>query len=592
MAENTERQLIESINAQKKMKQKTPKGFGKVMNTDKAEKDTDLPLSTTIKITDSVETNTEKTEAVDDASKINNAELTKLVNSLLEPLKKDLEQTKKDKEAAEVALKEAKEAADNAIKESKESAEKALKESEERLEAIKSDLSVAKNSATILEDLGKLMGKSFDAAPQQLQVLGEGSQQMRDYEKLLNQASGELVNSAFGFVSQKDLRSANQYWAKNKQAISEGVEKVLKDAGFLQGANHITNAPTVVSDIPSVAFQHLSNFVRENTFDDLVHSQFFTRAVKTGTSPSLNTSIPNYPFNTRPTTKESRQLTPGVAIFNSSNPVTERQVLLTIEELGLGKDTDNQPLGLTSFVTAFSMQDLEALITRNLGYDYNAYLDLRAYTEWFGASTIIYPGQIGGLITASGDLTANDGLISRSFLINLSAFMKANRFATFMGGFYGYMHNPGSWAQYASELSTQERFVEPEQKDLVSKLLQTENNGMGGVVSGFKGIHDGFMHFMTNSYGVGAAGSTGATEITVGGSPVIYDSNFAFGSETIAEATALPVEIRSSEITDYNRRSSFIWYSHQGFVDLNVNADAATGKERRVVQVRNRRTIG
>jgi hypothetical protein len=593
MSEINEQQLIESINKKKIMVNKSAKGFGKVLDS----KANDSGLSSTVRITDNAKPseNSETPESSEkeevnqgDAEKpevtvsLDNKAVTELINSLLEPLKKDLEESKKDKEAAEKALTEAKDASDKELAAIK----KALAESQK-------DVETASKSANILEDLGKLMGKSISSdASQPLHVLGEGSQEMRNYEKHINQADSKLVESAFGYVAQKDLRSANQYWCKNRKQISEGVEAVLKNAGFLQGGNRILNAPTVVSDIPSVAFTHLSNFIRENTFDDLVHPQFFTRGVAPGTPPKLNTAIPNYPFNARPSTVASRQLTPGVDIYNGSNPVTERNILLTIEELGVGKDVNNQPLGLTSFVNAFSMADLESIITRNLGYDYNSYMDLRAYTEWFGASTILYPGQTGNIVTASGSLTANDGVLSRAFLINLNAFMKSNRFATFMGGYYGYMHNPGSWAQYAAQLTTQERFVDSAQTDLVSRMIQVENNGMGGVVSGFKGLHDGFMHFMTNSYGVGAAGSTGATSITVATVPTTYDSNFAFGSETIAEATALPVEIRSNEVNDYGRRSSWIWYSHQGFASMNVNANATTGTERRVVQVRNRRTIG
>jgi hypothetical protein len=576
MSDLTEKDLIKEINSKKTSSNASFKGFGKTTQSKTFD-------NATIKVTDSLEAPEESKPVVlsVETSGISEEAIKNLINSTIEPLKADLESTRGELKNSQEAL--------EVIKSEKEATEKALQESKEAAEKLAKELVDSQKNSKTLEDLSKLMGKSLSDSAQPLTVLGDGSQEMRNYQKLLDTADTKMVSASVGYVQQKDLRSATQYWKKNKQAIGEGVEAVLRNSGFLQGGNRILNAPTLVTDIPSVALTHLSNYIRENTYDDLVHNQFFTRGVAPGTPPNLNTAMPNYPYAARPTTVASRQLTPGTAIFNDSDPVTERLALITIEELGLGKDTNSRPIGLTNFVQAFSMVDLENIIQRNLAYDYQAYLDLRAYSLWFAASTILYPGQTGNLITNSASLVANDGLITRKFFINLNAFMKANRFATFQGGYYGYMHTPGSWAQYTAELSTQERFVSENDSRLVSKMLQIENDGYGGVVQGFKGLHDGFMHFMTNSYGVGTPGSTGVTNVTVATVPTAFESNFAFGSDSIAEATALPVEIRKNEVTDYRRRDAYIWYSHQGFTDLNVNVDNTTGKERRVVQVRNRR---
>lgn len=577
MPDFTEKDLIKEINSKKSTAIKSAKGFGKTTQNKTFD-------NASIKITDSLEV--PESESIEISKPVENSTISEeqiknLINSNIEPLKVDLVSTR-------VELKNSQEALETA-KSEKELLEKALKESKESSEKLASELADSQKNSKTLEDLSKLMGKSLSSSAQPLTVLGDGSQEMRNYQKYIDTADTEMVSSSFGYVQQKDLRTANQYWKNNQKKIGEGVEAVLKNAGFLQGGNRIVNAPTLVSDIPSVALTHLSNYIRENTYDDLVHNQFFTRGVAPGTPPSLNTAIPNYPYAARPNTVASRQLTPGTAIFNDSDPVTERLALITIEELGLGRDVNSKPIGLTNFVQAFSLVNLESIIQRNLGYDYQAYMDLRAYSLWFAANTIIYPGQTGNLITNSANLTTNDGLITRKFLIQLNAFMKANRFATFQGGSYAYMHTPGSWAQYTSEISVQERFVSGEDSKRVSDMIHVENDGYGGVVQGFKGLHDGFMHFMTNSYGVGAPGSTGVTNVTVATVPTAFESNFAFGAESIAEATALPVEIRKNEVTDYRRRDAFIWYSHQGFTDLNVNVDNVTGKERRVVQVRNRR---
>jgi hypothetical protein len=559
MPDLTEKDLFKVVNAKKL--QAKPKGFAKVNDS----------ISTTVKVIDSIE-----------PSPI--AEPPATLASLIEPLKQSLEASQAALASMQLELAQ--------IKAEKEQTEKQLHSIKETSTTLQQELEEAKKESKVLADLGKLMGKSLsDNSPQPLTINGIGSPEMRAYEKLLSTTESHLVRSSLGYTKQQDLRAANSYWATNKKAISEGVGQVLKEAGFLQGSNRIVNAPTLVSDIPSVAFTYLSNFIRNNTYDDLIFAQFFNRSVSPGTPPNLNTAVPNYPYLARPTAINSRQLTPGTVIFDDSNPITERNILVTIEEWGLGRDVNNLPLGITNFVQAFSMANLEQLVMRNLGYDYQAYLDLRAYSHLFATTTRYYPGQTGSLITNTANLTANDGVLTRGFLINLFARLKADKTAAFQNGCYAYLHNPGSWAQYATTLSQQERFVDSADIQRVTTLLQLENDGYGGLVSGYKGTHDGFMHFTFNSISVGAAASTGVNSITVATVPTLFDSSFALGADTMCMVESLPVEIRRNEVTDYARRDTFIWYAHCGTAEMNVNANSTTGTERRVVEIRNKRTI-
>lgn len=579
-----EKELLQSMNKQKidMLKKDKNKGFGKASNTN--------TIASTITVKDSISvdsisansetTPTESTNQGDVSVQVQssdttltNSDVINLITAALAPIQSESEANRKELEA---------------IKSAKEESDKALETAKQELEKTKKELETASSDAKVLQDLGKLMGKPV--TNNQLTVLGEGSQELRNYEKLIDTADSHLVQSSLGMVQQKNLIDANKYWKNNKKAISEGVEAILKEAGFLRGSGRITNAPTLVSDIPSIAFTVLSNYIRESTYDDLIHEQFFTTGFSPGTDVGLTTAIPNYPYQPRPDTIASRQLDPANRITTDTNPVTQRNITITIEELGLGKDTNARPISLTNFVKAFSMQDLEAIVMRNLGRDYSAYIDLRAYSLWFGASTILYPGQTGNLIPTVGSLTANDGVYVRAFFTNLNAFMKQNRFAAYMNSYYGYVHNPGSWAQYVNTLTPQERYTSDEMVDIVSKMMRRDDS-FGGVVSGLRGVHNGFIHFEQNSYGVGAAGTTGSTNVTVATVPTLFDSNFAFGFETIGRSIALDVEIRKNEVNNYGRFDDYIWYAHQGFAEMNINANNATGQERRVIQVRNKRII-
>jgi hypothetical protein len=464
---------------------------------------------------------------------------------------------------------------------------------ETALNQTKEELKEASAKASVLDDLKKFAGVSM-ASPQPLSIGGEGSPAMRNYEKLFNSAPSKIVatDSSVGAVTQKDLRLANDYWRKNKQEISDGVEAVLKNAGYLQGSGRVLNAATVPSDIPSIAFTHLSNYVRENTYEDLIHWQFANEAAAPGTPPSLNTAVPRYPYFARPTTVASRQLTTGTDLHSGAQNVTERNALITIEELGLGKDVNNQPVGLTSFTTAFSMANLEQIVNDNLGMDYQYYNDLRLWSLWFLTNSILYPGVGGSVISNSGTLTANDGIFTKQFFVNLRSQMKRQRIKPYQNGLYGFVFNPGGFAQFANDLQTQERILDENTTSKVSKMLQfASGTDLGGEVSGLKGIYNGFMLFEQNVYGVGATPGTdaGVTSVTVASTPTTFDTNFAFGANTIAKATSLPVEIRQDEVRDFGRRDRFVWYSHEGYGDLDVVADVNTGKELRVIQVRNKR---
>jgi len=69
----------------------------------------------------------------------------------------------------------------------------------------------------------------------------------------------------------------------------------------------------------------------------------------------------------------------------------------------------------------------------------------------------------------------------------------------------------------------------------------------------------------------------------------LTETCFAFGADAVCWATALPVEIRQDEVTNFRRRDSWIWYSHENAATLDINEVLDGGRitrERRVLQVR------
>ncbi len=452
------------------------------------------------------------------------------------------------------------------------------------------DLLAAQQRTAQLETLWRPQG----GGQVDMTVRGEGSQEMRSYESLIAKApKARVEDSRFGTATQMDTRAIDEYYRKNKLAIREGLEAVLRNKGFLQGGFggvSDTQAMTLASDIPSIAFQYLSSFIRQSHYSDLIHHQFATNAVELGRKPGLNIAVSRYPYMAKPTSLADRQLTPGNSIATETNPVSELFTTITLLELGLGKDAANAPLGFSTFIQAYSLANLESLVDRNLGRDYAATKDLYLLTRWFETDRIVYNSN-GNVTTDPLQVTpGTKGTLSDTFLINLRAYMKVLMIPTYLDGNYGLVCNPNALAQYMITQNTKN--IEPDYDIVTTMLSQSTNQDFGGVVSGYRGLWHGFHLFEQNSYGVGAPGELGTQTVTFGTGvgARTADTNFAFGRDTICWCTGMAPEIRLDEVSDFGRRSRMLWTSHENSGRLDVRNNPSSGEQLRVLQFRNART--
>lgn len=492
---------------------------------------------------------------------------------------------------------------DAVIEQAKADKEAAIEQANQAIEAntasaaeiaqLKNDLAEAKKNGDALAELGKLIGTNNMAAPQSLEVLGTGSQELRNWTQLMQQAPGSTVMHNNRQYVQRDNRSASAYLARHQNAIREGVEAELREAGFLQGAGAIvTNAVTVISDIPSSSFSYLSEFVRRPSDSTLIYGQFARNYAVPGTAPRLQGQVPRYPFAPGPTTKADRTLTHGTDIVSQRQNVVETLVPVTIEELGLGKDANNSPISLSNFVQAFSMQNLESIVQRNLGRDYHQTKDLFIRSEFFGANTIVYNNSNRVVSLPASVLAGGMGHATRGFLRALCANMSTMRIPTYSNGLYALILTPNQVQYLLDELATQQRFPEPASNEIemISKILSMGGDeDYGGEVSGYRMTCDGFMIFQQNVHSTGAAGTPGAQDEAIAGGTHLTETCFAFGADAVCWATALPVEIRQDEVTNFGRRDSWIWYSHENSAPLDLNevlVGPQVTRERRVLQVR------
>lgn len=501
---------------------------------------------------------------------------------------------------AEIQRKQVEEAAAVAIAEAKQSAEAALKEAEAKSQAevdrLNNELIEARKGATALADLGKLTGNSeMTQQPQSLEVLGTGSQEMRNWQRLLNQAPVRTVSHNGHQFAQKDTRSADEYLVKNRNAIRDGVEAELREAGCLQGSViGATNAPTVMADIPSTAFNYLSDVIRRVNDSDLIYTQFARSYSVPGVAPRFEGQVPRYPYNPGPTAIADRELTPGTDINTNTQRVVEDMAPVRMKELGLGKDTNNSAIGVATFVNSYSMTDLVQVIETNLGRDYAQTKDLYLRTIWMGATTTLYNNNGRVTTTATDVVTGGDGgRISRAFLRNLRSQLRIWKVPTFRNGLYILSLTPTQLEVLVAELVALNQRIDPTnaEEEMVSRIFALQNGTeYGGEVSGFRLVCDGFMVFEQNTHSVGAVGTEGVQAQTLGGAltNITTETSFAAGADTMCWATALPVEIREDDYTDFGRRNRWIWYSHENAAGLDVNEVTVAGRitqERRVVKL-------
>jgi hypothetical protein len=100
--------------------------------------------------------------------------------------------------------------------------------------------------------------------------------------------------------------------------------------------------------------------------------------------------------------------------------------------------------------------------------------------------------------------------------------------------------------------------------------LKTRQEYMGKV-NGYKGRVRGFHCFESTNISSGLPGSPGVQTETLGGTPVITRSSFAFGADALGMAESMPMEIRESDDTDFGRMRALIWKIHANATGLDVD---------------------
>lgn len=410
-----------------------------------------------------------------------------------------------------------------------------------------------------------------------------------DFMQACESAPAEIyVNKKTGKrYLQRDLTEARRVFHTERSQLRADMEKLARDHGFLQGYRGMTasDAVTLKTDIAPLLLDYLSMAMRETHTSRYVYWQFPWYELELGKGPGDTIQVARQRWLPEPTTVASRTLTPGVPTTTQRQNVTVGAVTIQLQERGLGLDAASAPVAIPEFLTAYSMFNLERVVTSRLGHDYEASEDLFIRTRYFATTRVVYndrqsvttnPGAVG-----AGD----DGTVTENFLNNLYAYMSGLQIPTYEDGCYAFPLHTTGLAQLKNSLSAKNQYLDQMNLEELTNILTVGSNREQGRVTGYAGSVGGFHLFNTNAHSMGTTGTEGVQTETLGSGSTLTRASVAFGPGAVARAIGMEAEIRTDNNDDFQRLDSFIWISHERTGDLDVDPALNPEQQLRVVEV-------
>lgn len=409
-------------------------------------------------------------------------------------------------------------------------------------------------------------------------VLGEWSS-IRDAA----QTKQVIFDRGTRIIDHRDQTESFQFWKRNKEALRPEIERAAKADGFLMGSR---DAATAKSDISSMLLDHLSMMMRTTHQARRVWWQFPTTIEDFTRGPGDTIQIPRWTYNAEPTSTSDYTLTPGTALETDMQSLATSEVSLVLQELGLGKNgvAGFEPVGIPEFWMARSIYSLEQAVTSRLGQSYEVCLDHLIRTKYFTTLGVLYNDN--GSVTATpGDVnTGDDGTMTQQFLHSVYAYMSGQKVPAMPDGCYGLVLHSTAAGQLRIDIGEQLRPSTMRDVEEIMNLLP--QMAMDGNVIGYLGKYCNFHIFETNAHSLGADGTEGAQNETLGVGTTLTRSSIAFGDAAVGRGIAMPPQIRKDSNDDFGRLGKFIWLSHEvvGTLDVDPNNDAS--EQRRVWELR------
>lgn len=474
------------------------------------------------------------------------------------------------------------------------------------IDALKQANDEANNRVSSLEGLFKLTGNQHAVTQSEAESIDGGVQMpnvnkilssdrnpkglYKEVQSILDRSSiAEKYTGGQELVQVRDTRELTSYirrLRRDSQAWGQFIadaEAYAKSNGLLRGPStkiSSQDAATVGTDIDGGFLDTLAAVMRTNNRPQYIFRNFANTRVDFAQGTGDTIRIPRAAYQPGPSNPDDRKLS-GAGSFANIDPNNQRLQTGTesalLEEWGLGKNSEHPPVGIPSFVQAYSMLDLMGILERNLAEDYFRWEDMKVRSLWAPTSRVVY-NDGDEVSTTVGDA---DGSITLQFLNNLYGYMRGLKIPTYQDGAYGIVLISSVCSQLRNEMIADNVWQAPS----MAALTELANNlslsvgldvGPTDLAAAYQGNLGNFHVFDTNAYGTGTAAATGAegegvqTE-TVSAGARTTRSNYAFGADTIGRGIGTEMEIRRDTNDNFGRVGRYIWRSEEGFVAMDVD---------------------
>lgn len=397
-----------------------------------------------------------------------------------------------------------------------------------------------------------------------------------------------------------DYRQFDSFVKQNQKQIIGDLEIAFKKNGFLRGKDptQVKAAATVMGDLPGAFLEVLSSLVRQTHRSNLIHHQFCPTQLNY--AKAAGTTVDLYRSAYLPSTSNPADFLVGDGT-SYADLSTDGQAIQTgiiqarLKEYALGKvGTNMKPVTIPTFVMAYSMIDLLNITNRNLGRLYFEHEDLQIRSLWKPTSRVLYHNN-SNVTTNPADLVANSiGTFTRRLPSALFEYAYSSQLMPFPDGSYMMTLVPKAVKQLKDSFEDKwQANTTRDLAELTEMLVATEYPGESDPrISGYLGKYEGIHFFEHNTYGVGAAGTEGVQNVTTGGAVSrLTRSNYFFGMDSIGRGIGDPMRIVENEVTNYGRKSTFVWTETAAYVAKDVDPTGYSDtsdvpQQLRVIEVR------
>lgn len=474
-----------------------------------------------------------------------------------------------------------------------------LEKSQAKAAQLEQELAASRQSESVLQGLGKLLGKTTDSYtekkssmdfPNVNKVVGAHSDRvtgrLAEFMQVRDSSGVQYRQTQKGLVPMYPTYKLDSWMSElrqDKRQFKSFLEDELtsfgKSHGLFRGNKMVTEgerrAATTASDIPGGFLEVLSSIMRTNARPGLVFWQFPVTVHQYDRGEGDTIQIPRAAYPAIATDSNERLLSGGntyVPIDNSNQRVRTGIVRMNLNEYGRGR-SEAPPISIPTFVEQYSMLPLLSILQRDLFYDYYNWEDLIIREQWRPTSRVFYNNN-DEIVTAASSVTVG-GQMTRKFLGAVYTQLANERVIPLPDGNYGLVTNPTAVRQLKNSLD--QYWLAPTEGEiqaLSNMLLMDYPNGEDLKIQNYRGLYEGFHIFETNSFANGGAGTEGvATETNGDSTSSTVRTSYAFGFAASGRGIGgTGVQILFDEKTDFGRIDRAIWQSYESHGPLDVDA--------------------